>query len=275
MELLVFDLDGTLLDRQGELSAYTRDTLADLQRLGVAYTVATGRTLHAARELLEGHGFRLPQVYKNGVMIWDPQTDAYSHENFLALHEVEHVLDAILAQRVAPFMFTLEPGGRHAIYHPALHNDVERKLAEEFARRRGVAVLPAERIPAAAEITNISALGVPAAIARIHAMIGSEPLLVAYSGAAWDGDEWHWIDIHHHRASKGGAVDILRRQLGARRVVCFGDSENDLSMFARADESYAPANAIEAVRRAATAVIGDHDQDGIARFLRNRFGLAE
>jgi len=273
MELLVFDLDGTLLDRAGTLSAYTRDTLAELQRLGVAYTVATGRTLHAARDLLEGHGFRLPQVYKNGVMIWDPQNDAYSHENFLALHEVEHVLEAILAQGVTPFMFTLEPGGKHAIYHPPLQNEVEQKLAADFARRRGVAVLPADRIPAEAEITNISALGVPGAIVRIHGMIESEPLLVAYSGPAWDGDEWRWIDIHHHKASKGGAIEILRRQLGARRVVCFGDSENDLSMFARADESYAPENASEEVRQAATAVIGNHDQDGIARFLRKRFGL--
>ncbi|MCU0989920.1 MAG: HAD family hydrolase, partial [Xanthomonadales bacterium] len=83
MELIVFDLDGTLLDSRGAVSDYTRDTLARLSDLGVAYTVATGRTLHAARELLAPHGFRLPQVYKNGVMIWDPASDVYSHSNFL------------------------------------------------------------------------------------------------------------------------------------------------------------------------------------------------
>jgi hypothetical protein len=44
-------------------------------------------------------------------------------------------------------------------------------------------------------------------------------------------------------------------------------------MFATADEAYAPANATEEVRGAATAVIGRHDEDGIARFLRERFGL--
>ena len=66
---------------------------------------------------------------------------------------------------------------------------------------------------------------------------------------------------------------MLRKQLGASKVVCFGDSENDLSMFAAADEAYAPENAKEHVKAAATAVIGHHDEDGIARYLRQRFKL--
>ena len=96
---------------------------------------------------------------------------------------------------------------------------------------------------------------------------------MAYSGAAWEGDGWYWIDIHHSDASKGGAIETLRRQLQARRVVCFGDSDNDLSMFAYADESYAPDNASAHIKEAATAVIGHHDEDGIARFLRQRFQI--
>ena len=273
MELIVFDLDGTLLDSRGAVSDYTRDTLAKLSDLGVAYTVATGRTLHAARELLAPHGFRLPQVYKNGVMIWDPASDAYSHRNFLTLGEVEQVLGAVLKQGVAPFVFTLEPGNRHAIYHTPLHSDIEHKLAEDFAKRTEVRVRPASELPADAEITNISALGDPGAIGAIESLIDSEPGLVAYAGNAWEGGDWRWIDIHHSQASKGGAIDTLREQLGASRVVCFGDSDNDLSMFARADESYAPENAAEHVKTAATAIVGHHDEDGIARLLCERFGL--
>jgi 5-amino-6-(5-phospho-D-ribitylamino)uracil phosphatase len=274
MELIVFDLDGTLLDSRGAVSDYTRDTLARLSDLGVAYTVATGRTLHAARELLAPHGFRLPQVYKNGVMIWDPASDAYSHSNFLTLAEVEHVLSAVLDQGIAPFVFTFEPGNRHAIYHTPLQSDIERKLAEDFARRAGVAVRPASSLPADAEITNVSALGAAGAIGAVEAMIRDESRLVAYAGNAWEGGDWRWIDIHHSEASKGGAIDTLRSQLGASRVVCFGDSDNDLSMFERADESYAPDNAADHVKKAASEVIGRHDEDGIARFLRKRFGLA-
>ena len=273
MELIVFDLDGTLLNKSAEISSYTRETLSRLSDRGIAYTIATGRTLHASRTILDGHGFHLPQAYKNGVMIWDPETDVFSHQNYLTLSEIEHVLDAILAQRITPFIFTLEPGNRHAVYHPPLQTDIERQLAEDFSKRRGVDVLPAARMPAAADITNISALGIPAAIDPVEDMVLSEPDLVAYAGTALEGAELKWIDIHHSEASKGGAVEILRSQLGASRVICFGDSENDLSMFTCADECYAPENAKPQIKEVASAVIGHHDEDGIARFLRQRFSL--
>ena len=83
MELIVFDLDGTLLNGKGKISPLTRDTLAELSRLGIAYTVATGRTLHASRQLLSAHQFGLPQIYKNGVMIWDPAAEKVLDENYL------------------------------------------------------------------------------------------------------------------------------------------------------------------------------------------------
>ena len=84
---------------------------------------------------------------------------------------------------------------------------------------------------------------------------------------------WRWLDVHHSDASKGGAIQVMKELLGIERVVCFGDSDNDLSMFEVAEQSYAPANANDAIKSAATAVIGHHEVEGIARFLRERFGL--
>ncbi len=273
MELIVFDLDGTLLHSGGKISDYTRETLRRLSARGIAYTVATGRTLHGSIEVLRGSGFTLPQIYKNGVVIWDPSLCEYSQRNLLTQVEVEHVLTAIFEQGITPFIFTLEPGNRHAIYHAPLQTEVEQRLAGNFGNLPDVAILPVAEMPAEADITNISALGDPAAIDRITALIDSEPQLVAYAGAAMEGAAFKWLDIHHTDGSKGAAVEFLREQLGAKQILCFGDSENDLSMFESADESYAPANAKRAVREAARAVIGHHDEDGVARFLRQRFNL--
>ncbi len=273
MELIVFDLDGTLLNKQAAISPYTRETLAALAERGIAYTVATGRTLHGAVDVIAGHGFTQPQVFKNGVMIWDPASQEYSHRNFLTLGEIGHVIEAILAQKITPFLFTLEPGNRHAIYHPPLQTEIEESLAADFAKRMEVDVLPVAELPADADITNISALGVPHAVEAVELLIEEEPHLVAYAGAAMEDQSMKWIDIHHSEASKGGAVDVLREQLGATRVLCFGDSDNDLSMFEAADEAYAPESAKEHVKDVATAVIGHHDEDGIAHYLRERFDI--
>ena len=275
MDLIVFDLDGTLLNASSEISPYTQETLSRLADKGILYTVATGRTLHASREILQSHAFQLPQAYKNGVVIWNPVHEHYSHQNYLTLSEIEHILAAIISQGITPFMFTVEPGNVHAIYHPPLLNEVEHRLAADFRSRSGVSVLPAAEMPGEAEITNISALGVPHAIEVVEALIGDEPALVAYAGTAMEGAELKWIDIHHIDASKGNAVEVLKKELGASRVLCFGDSDNDLSMFAVADEAYAPSNAKEEVKAAATTVLGHHDEDSVARFLRKRFDLGE
>ncbi|MGD8829381.1 MAG: HAD family hydrolase, partial [Pseudomonadales bacterium] len=227
MDLIVFDLDGTLLDSSARISAYTKETLERLADRGILYTVATGRALHAARDILAGHDFRLPQAFKNGVLIWNPTTEDYSHHNHLTLAEVEHVLHAVLAQGITPFLFTLGTGNRHAIYHPPLATPAEEQLAADFRNRADVEVHPASRIPADAEISNISALGPPDGIEAVARLVADEPNLVAYSGPAIEGQGLAWIDVHHVRGSKGGAVDVLRKELGVNRVICFGDSDND------------------------------------------------
>ncbi|MDH3991650.1 MAG: Cof-type HAD-IIB family hydrolase [Gammaproteobacteria bacterium] len=273
MDLIVFDLDGTLLNKRSRVSTHTRETLLRLQRRGIAYTVATGRTLHAARDLLAGHGFDLPHIYKNGVMIWRPQDDRYSHSNLLTNHEICSVIEAFSAQSVTPFIFTVEPGNHHAVYHPPLQTKAEHQLAQVFQQERGLALLDVAQLPAEADITNISALGQREAIEAVECMVRDEEHLVAYAGVASEGDKLHWVDIHHSAASKGDAVAQLKSDLGVSRVICFGDGDNDLSMFALADESYAPSNARDDVKAAATAVIGHHDEDGISHFLRQRFSL--
>ncbi len=273
MDLIVFDLDGTLLNRDSKISRFTRNTLRLLQQRGIAYTVATGRTLHAARDLLVGQGFVQPQIFKNGVVIWNPGQAAYSHHYLLTESEIRHVLTAFIEQGIAPFIFTLEQGGRHAVYHPPLKSEAERRLSTVMIQERGLPVLPVAELPGDAQITNISALGPRSAIESVAQLVEPEPNLVAYVGVAIEDKNLCWVDIHHSDGSKGSAVSVLKEELGVSRVLCFGDGENDLSMFRLADECYAPDNAKDEVKALATSVIGHHDEDGIARFLRERFDL--
>ena len=273
MELIVFDLDGTLLNRESAISDYTSETLQLLSQREIAYTVATGRTLHGARAILEGHRFELPQVFKNGVMIWHPAQQRFSSSTTLTASELENVVRACLDHGVAPFVFTLDADDNSTVYHPALRTEADRELVRVLGLDGHIRIRALDRLPANAAVTHVNSIGAPDAIAAVVHSVEDQPHLVAYSGLAREGAEWHWLDVHHSDASKGGAIRTLKTLLGLERVICFGDSDNDLSMFAAADEAYAPANANDAVRSAATAIIGHHDEEGIARFLRERFAL--
>ena len=273
MELVVFDLDGTLLNRESEISDYTSETLRLLTENDIAYTVATGRTLHGARTILDGHSFPLPQAYKNGVMIWHPETRHYSSGATLTPDELENVVSACLEQRLTPFVFTLDEDQESTVYHPPLVSDVERKLVDSISIEEHKRVCPLDDLHRDATVTHVNAIGAGEAITAVLRSVEAEPHLVAYSGIALEGEQWRWLDVHHSDASKGGAIETLKALLGIERVICFGDSDNDLSMFEAADESYAPANANDRIKSAATAVIGHHDEEGIAHFLRQRFAL--
>ena len=45
MDLIFFDLDGTLLNDASVISPFTKETLGLLKDKNIAYTVATGRTM--------------------------------------------------------------------------------------------------------------------------------------------------------------------------------------------------------------------------------------
>ncbi len=275
MELIVFDLDGTLLDRNSMISEYTSETLKLLSKRNIAYTVATGRMLHGAKAILEGHRFNLPQVYKNGVMIWNPGQQRYSTSTTLTPYELENVVWACVQHHVTPFIFTLDEDHNSTVYHSALKTEADFELVRVLAIESNIRMRPLDALPGDAAVTHVNSIGSPNAIRAVLSSVGDETHLVAYSGIAHEGADWYWLDVHHSAASKGGALSTLKELLGLERTICFGDSDNDLSMFKAADECYAPANANDTIKSLATAVIGHHDEEGIAKFLRERFALDE
>ena len=74
--------------------------------------------------------------------------------------------------------------------------------------------------------------------------------------------------------SKGTGADWLRSYLGIPKEDCyaFGDSRNDLTMFAHACHSIAMGNATDDVKAVCSYVTERPENDGIARALRH-FGL--
>ena len=108
MDLVFFDLDGTLLDGSSSLSPFTIETLQKMDANGIAYTVATGRTMLSASPILEGQFLSLPHIYNNGVTLWDPKQQRVEFENLLTENEIDVILAMALAHGITPFVNTVE-----------------------------------------------------------------------------------------------------------------------------------------------------------------------
>lgn len=272
MHLIFFDLDGTLLNNASEISPFTKETLLLLSENDIAYTVATGRSMLSAKSIVEGHDFDLPHIYNNGVTIWDPQNQQLTLENLLSSAELLTVIDAAVSVGITPFVHAIDKH-HHYVFHSATRHDVEKDLIVKYFSHSDAKLLPLEALSGNSQVTNISLIGSADIVNEMWKKIAPHKNLTAYSGVALEGSQYRWMDVHHCLANKGAAVTVLKRQLGASNVICFGDSDNDLSMFALADESYAPENAKAEIKKSASAVIGHNHEDGVAHFLRERFSL--
>lgn len=273
MDLIFFDLDGTLLNDASEISIFTKDTLSLLRDKNIAYTVATGRTMLSAQPIMHGHDFELPHIYSNGVTVWNPKTQELALENLLSNTEISTVVDTAVAHGIAPFVHTIDLSHQHSIFHTETHHNVEQDLVYRYFSKSDATLLPLAELPIDSRVTNISMIGDNDVIHEMWLEFNEHTDLVAYSGPAMEDEKFSWMDIHHRQANKGSAVIDLKKQLGASNVICFGDSNNDLSMFKLADESYAPKNAKDEIKQCVNRVFGHNHKDGVAHFLRERFCL--
>ena len=75
------------------------------------------------------------------------------------------------------------------------------------------------------------------------------------------------MDIVPFGVSKGHAVQKIMEQLQLtpEEVLCFGDSQNDVSMFEAVTHSIAMGNAIDELKEKALAVTDTNDRNGIAK----------
>ena len=121
-------------------------------------------------------------------------------------------------------MFTFEDGEESVVYHSPLQSSIERKLVQNINVDTHTTIRPLGELPPDAVVTHVNSIGASDAILSVAGIVNDEPHLVAYSGTSWEGEEWRWLDIHHSDATKGGAIDSIRKLLGLESVICFGDS---------------------------------------------------
>lgn len=78
-----------------------------------------------------------------------------------------------------------------------------------------------------------------------------------------------WVDFMDLTVDKGYAVGKIQNITGIKpeECICFGDNENDCSMFKKSGTSYAVENALDCVKQMATEIIPGYKQEGVVQVL--------
>ena len=272
--LYVTDLDGTLLRSDATLSPYTISTINRLTEQGLAFTYATARSIESARPIAGELNLRLPAITRNGAVLADNATGKHLEKALFTEEEVALLKEMLTELPRCGFvscflgeeMFkayvpgNLVPGMvQYADYY---RDDPKMKpvktLEEMFFGQPGYVTLIDDREKAA----------------KIYEKVRQYPgwECIFQKDTYWDE---YWVEVCPRNCTKAKAILKMKEQYGFRKVVAFGDSVNDMPMFRAADEAYAVANALEALKEIATGVIGSNDEDAVARFLESRAAETE
>ena len=273
--LYISDLDGTLLRSDATLSSTARDGLNQLLDAGLAFTIATSRSVPAIRALLAGVRLTLPVIELNGVFISDLNSGHHVCQRTLAGDVADTAVRAMLDGSLEPILTSWDGVDDHVYYDSgAQHNpgtawyiaekdaycDPRLRCCDDIADVVGI-----ERI---ATVTTFLPHSLADALAdQLRLLLGDFGLVTSAPNGYVAG--YSEVQVAHPEAEKGTAVSRLRESLGLgdHGLTVFGDHLNDLPMFDVADHAVATANANPVVLAQADRVIDANDEDAVVRFL--------
>jgi len=268
----VSDLDGTLLNSDGELSAFSRQTLTDLLEKGLPFTVASARSVVSIREVLGGLPLSLPIIEFNGAFISDLRTGHHQVINRIEPSVVEDVLKSVLDRGLLPFISAFD-GERDRVYYTRSLNegmDIYLKDRRDSNDPRLQEVADWEKA-VAQNVVCFTVIGMIPQLDPLEKAIqekhGGRVETHCYEDIYARG--WHWLTIHDHRATKDQAIRLVQEHHGLqdKELVVFGDHINDIKMFKLAHRGIAVENATTELKKLAHSVIGPHHTDSVVRFI--------
>lgn len=264
IELVLADVDGTLVTSEKELTARTIAAVKQLKNAGIDFAITSGRPPRGMGMLVEPLQLTLPLAAFNGGLFARPDMSIIEQRAIdQAVVEPtvkllsEHQLDVWL-YRGADWLVR-DAGAPHI----AKEADTVRfapTVVESFD----------DMTEGIAKIVGISddLEQVAKAESDAHAQLG-EHVSAARS-------QPYYLDVTHPEANKGGVVHYLseRYEIAPSKIATLGDMPNDVLMFTPSGLSIAMGNSSASVQRAADRVTASNDEDGFALAIE-RFVLGD
>ena len=263
--LFVSDLDGTLLTREERVSLYSQDRLNRLIDGGVPFTFATARAVKSALGAISGVQCKLPAIFYNGSLIYNPCTGETLHAVLFGEEEKYYVLSILQQFGIEPLIFGADKEERVAWREGRESLGMRRYLSRRTQDKRMLPVHTNEAL-LSFHVFNFKCIGPQETLQRAWDILKYDTRFICiFHQETYQSD--FWMEISPRAATKANGVSKLKSLLGFERVVCFGDSSNDSDMFDVCDEKYAVMNADDWLKAKATGVIGYCEEDGVCKWL--------
>ena len=276
IRLIALDLDGTLLDSRGELSARNRRAVESARGRGVRVALVTGRRFRDVRPLALDLGLDVPVISHNGALTKHART-LETVAALLLPREAAREVVRLGRAHGADALVSDDPHGEGVLVYDHI-TEGNTALAKYVAwSRRIVGEAAAEavrRVPSLDAYldhapVHVAFSGTCAAMQRLGETLQAELgagavkcLLTLYPKP-----DFALLDVLHPLASKGAGLAAVaaEQSLTPGEVMAVGDNHNDLEMLEYAGAGVLMGNADEQLRAAGRFhTTATNDEDGVA-----------
>ena len=260
MKLLLSDLDGTLLNREKELSPRVMEAIELWKEKGDLFVIATGRVISSARFFADLTKTSDYVVACSGACIYERGEKVYEKrvpleiarklwELFSETDEYCQIYsgDTLIFNRWNPFLKAYQ--GLHLRYGEQYQLPVvQMKEFDESLLDGGIHKLSFVQHDSKrageilAQLGDLSGVNVFRSLSHLYDLISIE-------------------------ADKGIAGRWIQERIGASKFYAIGDNENDVAMLEMADFAAVMENAPPSVLLAGDKIVADCSKDGVAEFI--------
>ncbi|WP_242121637.1 Cof-type HAD-IIB family hydrolase [Aestuariivivens sediminicola] len=255
IKLVVSDMDGTLLNPKGEISARFFNQFQELKRKNIHFVAASGRQYQSIVEKFGTIKDQLSIIAENGSLIRFNHTERIlfklsNKEALKAIKKLRAIKGCyiVLCARKSAYIETDDPVfvSKLSQYYTAytIVDDLSAVKDDNFLK---IAVYHFES-------TEEQVLP--------HLEDLSKDLKVVVSGK-------NWLDISHPEVDKSMALALVQRELGIgyEQTMVFGDYNNDLKMMDLGYFSFAMDNAHQNIKNTARFSTSSNAEEGVEDIL--------
>ena len=263
-KLLVIDIDGTLVAKDGSISPENREALAKVSDLGIGVSLSTGRAIRACLSIIGQLALDGYHIFFDGALVSTPGHDKEVYAQPLSRETVKQAVEFAHANDISIDLYS------------ASHYFIERETWSSNIHSKFFGIEPT--------MTDFTGLWERERIIK-GGMVATSPQEAAKARAIRDrfnsSLHFSWVrtpsypgvdfvNIVAPGVSKGKALEALSAHLGINlsEIIAIGDGENDISLLTSAGLGIAMGNAPAEVKAVADEVTLDIEHSGLAAAVK-------
>ena len=283
-KLITIDLDGTLLNRYGEVTEYTKDIIKKTTNKGVLVVLASGRISESVLTIAKEIGADKYYISGNGSVLYDMQKDEILYENYLTKEKVLEIIElcdknsiyyniytenAVLAKslnyNVAFYNYenTKKSSDKKTDINIVedMYNYIKNSNLNKFLK---ITICDENKIVFSSilrKIKNISDIDVleVSHMSQKKIKTGTKEVEVGY----------FYTEVSSKNVDKWFAIEKVMELENIRKeeVMALGDNNNDIVMIKNAGLGVAMGHSNEQVKKVADYITVDNNEDGVAKAI--------